>query len=696
MALTIDIEGYGVLANADSLLNDTGGNGTGDWKELGGGTISLNPDVPLYGSSSIGSKYASKSGWTYYDRGTGMDFTPSTGTYDGQFIYMWILIQSKSAFDTLANKGFTIRVGSGTTDYREYKIAGTNDANGWNGKWKCFVIDPTKAGSVADTGTFDISSIQMFGVWIDTVVSVRADSIFLSQIAIGSGLRITGTSTTGWKDVVDYCTDLTNRAWGMFEEREGIYYCKGKIYIGDTGQTADTSFTDSGRTIQFETSEYYNISNVWASTVPIDAFGIVIEDNATYKTTFSDGVIVGTDNGRSGSSFIGNINENISLDLYGGNNALSVTTLYGTSLKAIYGTINSGNDSDHKFLGTSFADCSQFNPVGAPVIRNCTFAETADVDAALLWNENIDIQYSSFIANTTGAAIEMPSSAGTPYTFSNLSFSGNTFDVLNSSGSAFTVGKDGSDPTTSEGSAVTYTATFVLTLTNIPADTQVTIVNSSTRTELQNSTSTGVDITYSHSGGEVVDILLMHLDYDPNDSDVYSLTLDNANQSIKFALGDDRNYDNPVFVPSNQKYKELDAADIFIEGNSVGGNWANGGNGTWTSASDEYYDGAYSLKYVAGDGAYERSTLTFNVTSGKTYDISVWAKQGQGTEQELKVLGLVESWNPTVDSTTWTEYSNSFTCDTTGTATLEVHAIGNPSGATGDTIWVDKISITEN
>ena len=350
MALTIGIEGKGVIANANAYPTDSAG---GSWGELGGGSIGFNPDVYIYGAGSIGNQYASKSGYSYYNTAAALDFD-TAGTEEGQFIYMWINIQSKGPFDTLANNGFSIRIGTDTSNYRDFKIAGKNDSNGWAGGWKCFVIDPTKPGSVTDTGTFDVGDVNYIGIWVDTDVSVRADSIFLDQIAVGSGLRITGTSTTGWKDVVDYCTYYTNRAWGMFEEREGIYYCKGKIYIGDSTQTAVTSFADSGRVIKFETSEYYNASSAWVSTVPTDAFGIVVEDNATYATTFSDGVIVGTDNGRSGSTFTGNSNENISVDLYGGNNAASVTTLYGTTFKALYGTLNSGNDSDHKFLGCSF------------------------------------------------------------------------------------------------------------------------------------------------------------------------------------------------------------------------------------------------------------------------------------------------------------------------------------------------------
>ena len=48
MALTIAIEGKGVIANCDALTNDTGGTGTGDWSELGGGSISLTTYVFLY------------------------------------------------------------------------------------------------------------------------------------------------------------------------------------------------------------------------------------------------------------------------------------------------------------------------------------------------------------------------------------------------------------------------------------------------------------------------------------------------------------------------------------------------------------------------------------------------------------------------------------------------------------------------
>ena len=98
----------------------------------------------------------------------------------------------------------------------------------------------------------------------------------------------------------------------------------------------------------------------------------------------------------------------------------------------------------------------------------------------------------------------------------------------------------------SAGAIVNVVASFTLTLTNIPTGVNVTIVNSTTRTELQHTTSTGVDITYPHGGGETVDILLMANNIDPNLSDIFDLVLPTTSSSIKFQTITDSNYDNPA------------------------------------------------------------------------------------------------------------------------------------------------------
>ena len=544
MALTISIEGKGIIANANAYASDSAG---GTWGELGGGSIGFNPDVYIYGAGSIGNQYASKSGYSYYNTPTSLDFD-TAGTEEGQFIYLWVNIQSKGPFDTLANNGFSIRIGTSLSDYRDFKIAGKNDANGWAGGWKCFVLDPTKAGSVNDTGTFDVGNVNYIGLWVDTDVSVRADSIFIDQIAVGSGLRITGTSTTGWKDVVDYCTDYTNRAWGMFEEREGIYYCKGKIYIGDeTNQSANVSFADSGRSIQFETSEYWS-GSAWVSSVPTNAFGIIIEDHASWKTDFTDGVIVGTEKGRSGSTIRGNSNENIIIDLYGGNNTGSASLCYGTTFKVINGTFNAGDDTDHKFLGCSFIECAQFDPCTVDFKNNLILA-TSDADGGLLLDESGTDNMSdlSFISDGSGHGVYMDST-GT-FTFDNIVFSGygatGTADasIYNNSGGEVIINatngstgltyKNGAGASTVVNNAVTLTLKIIDEDGSNLQDAWCYIEDSS-QVQLMNeqSLSTGISTeTYNYISEESINIRVRKYGYKAYRSDA-TITASGLNVTI--------------------------------------------------------------------------------------------------------------------------------------------------------------------
>jgi len=419
MALSYAIEGLGVIANADSLTADTGHPNhpttSGSWAANGSGGSSntLTTDTFYYGTSSVSTAVsgANKFNWITYDIQAGfeMDFT-SGGTEEGQFIYIWVHCPTIGLSKTLANEGVSIRVGSSTSDYRIFVIAGSDGSNGWDGGWQCFVVDPTKTGSIADVGTPNLASIRYVGAQLETTATAKGDNLFVSQIAVGSGLRITGTSTTGWADAVTYCTDLTNRAWGMLQEREGAYYAYGNIIIGDTAMTGNCSFEDQARTILFGISEYWSgTGTIFNSFLPTTASGITLEDDNTptsYTTTFGDGVLVGTDNGRSGSSISGNSNENVFFDASGLTNTGSDINLYDTTFRSLGGAITLEGDADHAYYSVKFIDCGQVDPVGGAVVRNCTFAETQSTVAALKWNNSIDIQKCNFIANTTGAGIE--------------------------------------------------------------------------------------------------------------------------------------------------------------------------------------------------------------------------------------------------------------------------------------------------
>ena len=537
MALTIAPEGLGVLSDAES---------TTGWGITGSGGSSITSDTEIYyqGSASVSSQISSgKNGWIWYNYGSGLNFTT---TYNGQLVYIWYQCTTPGKMNTLATPGLSVRMGSSTTAYGEWTIAGSDDLNGYVGGWKCAVIDPNTTPTNTAGGWTSPTSLQYFGIYYNGAASARSNNVFVDTIMVGSGVRASGTETTsgdGYKEIVAYCTALATRVYGTVQEREGIYYLYGKLYLGSSAR--NTTISDSSRVLKWGDYEYWS-GSAWVSGIGDGYNGLSIEDDASYTTSITDGVLVGTDAGRSGNVYIGSLSIDTTISLAGGNNASSLTYLYADVFTDIDGGITWADDAQHRMYSCTLQTCGQFDPVGAPIIRNSLFTTTIATDACLLWNESINIQNCKFIANTTGAGIEHPSAAGTPYTYNSLTFSGNTYDVNNTSGSAISIGKEGtSDPTSYTGSTVTFTASYTLTMTDIVSGTEVTIVNSSTRTELDNQTSAGSDLYYSHSGGETVDILLIHVDYDPNLSSIYSLTLPNSSSTIKFQQIDDPNYYNP-------------------------------------------------------------------------------------------------------------------------------------------------------
>lgn len=377
MALTITIEGRGVITDAES---------TTDWGVSGSGGISATQetDLVLQGTYAVsckssGNKYA----WLYFDEsasGTALNVS-SGGAEEGELIYIWFNCTTIGALDTLANEGFSIRLGSGTTNYSYWSLGGYSGGNqfgnNYTGGWMCAVIDPTTPPTGTNGTGLSLSNVSHIGIHINTLGSSKSENLIIDTIACGKGLRITGTDATGWQEVSDYCNAFASRAWGMFQEKQGIYFVYGNMFVGDSAQTAVTSLTDEGRVFRFGDFEYYDGSN-WVSAIRDDFNGITIEDAASYTTTLEDGVVVGTDGGRSGSTFIGSEDSDTIFDLYGGSSAASVTKLYGSTLSQIRGGITFGNDADFHCYSVSFSGCGTVDPVGAPKLRNCIFQGTVD------------------------------------------------------------------------------------------------------------------------------------------------------------------------------------------------------------------------------------------------------------------------------------------------------------------------------
>jgi len=563
MALAITWEGIGTLATAET--GETFGGSAPSWGISGSGGVSASQDTEIYyqGAASYSSQISSgKNGWLFWNSSTTYDFTSGGNAYQ-QRIYIWYNCTTPGKMNTKATPGLAVRVGSSTSVYRTFTLAGSDDLNGYSGGWKCAVIDPTLTGSMTDSGSYNPNNVTYIGIYYNGSGSARSNNIFVDSIAIGKGIRAKHTETTsgqGMKETVDYCSGtLATRAWGAIQQREGIYYIYGKLFVGDGGNaTSDTTFGTSSRVIKWGNFEYWvgTPTNAWVTSIGNDFNGLTITDSSSYKTFFTDGVLVGSDGGRSGNVYVGSDGINTAFALYGGNNVASTTYLYGSTLQNINNTITWGNDADHRCYSVNFLKDAQFDPVGAVKIRNCVFAETASTAGALKWNESIDAQKSKFIANTAGAGVQMPSNAGSPYTYTDLTFSGNTYDVNNTSGNSIEVQKSGtSNPTTYTGSTVSFTASTTLNIYLVDADgstitatCEVTVVRNSDQTVLhqeENITDGLTTYNYTTGGGTVTYINVMNVTgYQPKTLNNYTLP-SSGTVDLTIQLDNDPYYSNP-------------------------------------------------------------------------------------------------------------------------------------------------------
>lgn len=575
MALTIALDGYGEVANT------SGGAATTNWGVVGSGGINADTggDSKLTGSYAVSiNASGNKEAWLYYDIGTAdraLDFSGG-GTEEGQYLYIWFNIASIGAADTLATEGVSVRIGTSTSVYRTYSLGGRDFfGNKYTGGWQCAVINPTLAGSVVDIGTYDSSNINVIGLYYGGNSTSRADNLFIDSIQCAKGLVVTGVETTtgeGWQEVIDYCTDFSFRAWGVVQEREGIAYVYGNITVGGT---VATTFTNSGKVIKYGNYTYWTGTGTTFQSSISDGFhGLTITDNGTAVTQFADGVEVGTAGaGRSGSTYIGSDNSNTTFSLRG-TTASSYTSFYNTSFTGITGGISGstdwGDSANDEVYSCTFSGCGQVSPNGSVPIRNCFFTETSSTAGSLLWTANIDIEDSSFIANTAGAAVQISTDHGADgqETFTDLSFSGNTFDVNNTTGASLDVNLTGtSNPSTSTGSTVNYIANATLTIENIVDTSEVRIVDRDTDpdtilagVETVGTSPVGVDgVTVSadpnNAGRFVVEysysqslapinsrIVVMNLDYIHFSQ---NLTLPTTGQSLFVSQRLDRNFINP-------------------------------------------------------------------------------------------------------------------------------------------------------
>lgn len=402
MAATITFNGS-TISNADS---------TTGWTALkiagtGGGPSAAAADGQLEGTGAVTTVVSKQHVVLYFDIGSGneLDFTGG-GAEENQLIYIWANFLAPALLNTQSAGGFGVFLESSTpttTQYHEWYFDGSDT---YDGGWKQFILDPNETVSASAGTAINLASVRYIGLFADVgATTLRFDNLIADLMQVGTGLTITGTSTTDAL-VADIVADEATNRYGIVKSLnspDSAVELAGKLVLGDVTAATASTLTDVSAKIFLAEPTYYDGTSVTTS-VPTGFFDISCV-GGTGTNSIIIGKAVGTDSGRSGWTIVGNSSYNLSIDF--DNGSVNTSEWYGCNFEDITGTLSWGTASAHKCFSNNFSGCEQFNPVGAIQIRNCNFSTvyddgTADASnrSALLWNSSIDIESCNFLANS--------------------------------------------------------------------------------------------------------------------------------------------------------------------------------------------------------------------------------------------------------------------------------------------------------
>ena len=307
-------------------------------------------------------------------------------------------------------------------------------------------------------------------------------------------------------------TPSTAHGIGVLTRKAGVYCLVGILEVGLA--TSLTRFQIKSQAVIFEDrpgkADVYSNINATLMKILITDSG-----NASYTTEF----ILGSKSGVQGISGCTVRSQSItqlskfSVDASGAN--VDNFKLYGTGFLGATTISLPANAVTAEVLNCNFEACGQVVP-STCVVKYCNFiACLSTVDAAILINNDPHyVTDCNFIGNPK--AVEIDTVGDAEYDFSNLEFSGNTYDINNTSGSALTIAKGGtSDPSTYTGSLVTFSASYLLSI-KVQNQAKEAIENAQTSiflldspyTQLMNEDTLGTGLAEEYySGSTPVDIV---------------------------------------------------------------------------------------------------------------------------------------------------------------------------------------------
>jgi len=472
------------------------------------------------------------------------DYGSDTNVGTDEAIFIWQYFASPFSMDdyagtTTGQAGMCVLMGNSTSNFDIWEVGGQDIPPNPYGGFTCHAVCPSVTADDISNGPR--TSEQFIGAQINlTAYPSKGEPHSVDCMRFGRGSAIFEYGETS-----DYCTiagfaaqnDSQSNRWGLIQEVSGGYLWQGRMQFGSASNLVD--FRDSNVTIfikwnpkvtaNFNTIEVLNAS----SNIEMTGFQFIVLDT----TTASKGRWITTNDA--------------TVEL--------TSCLFQDMSTFVF-------DSNTTLTTCTFTRCALVTQGGA-TLDGCLFDEPSGAVGMLVDDPGL-IDNSIFVSDGTGHAIELTSDcAGNTYTLTGMTVSGYASSngstgnevIYNNSGGAVTINVDGgsgvSALTVRNGTSASTTiqASFVFTITGLEQNTEVTVVTAGTTTvlyHLENATVSDGDgkykAEYTHSGGGTIDVLIHHVNYKPDISNILGVTLPSVNSSAKVTMFEDENYYNPA------------------------------------------------------------------------------------------------------------------------------------------------------
>lgn len=228
----------------------------------GGGAPAFGADFGMQGGGCW-DKAASNT-----ERGLAVNKTPGTGTVAaGVHIFQWGFVATPGVTTSLATRGAYVLIGTGTGDYMQFHVEGSDTYGAQGRVGKCYCID---YHTTANTGSIPYSTATgtpgatptYFGFGINTNSTVKSSNMGADAVRYGTGAYLTAGELISAGDASDDpCTfagfnaqnDNNTNRWGILTSIGGTNYeLQGRFVIGQNNATTATlcRFSDSDKNIQ--------------------------------------------------------------------------------------------------------------------------------------------------------------------------------------------------------------------------------------------------------------------------------------------------------------------------------------------------------------------------------------------------------------------------------------------------------------